>query len=313
LLHKQEVGSLHPSLAHFLQLPGMWVQQFGYAFALMAAAGLIYGTYRRGPTRLIACWCWASLLPLMFIVDWQHVGYPSSYLIEVAFTGGLLAAVAAVAAYRRLSNRRIARAVLASVFALALLHMTVGAADACLRNGRLAALTGIRSSWGSVQPETGIKAAGWYVREYVPASAMVMTTHTNVGMEVPVAEYYCGRGVLADYDLSPELIESLVRAMSPRVDVLIADADHAAMVERLTGLQRVATFRADGRAVRFVYARPTLNLPTVDACARDLNTRYDRQYRSHRVPQPIPSAPGLHACLTEYQATLRALRLKTAH
>lgn len=308
LLFKHRAGSTGLQIAQLAQVPWLWGMQFGYLFGIVAAAGLVYGTMLRDRCRLLAVLCWTSVLSLLFCVDWSRVGYPTAYAIEAAYAGGLLGAIWVARVWARLASHPSARLAFAGAAGIALLHMGIGSADACLQDGRLASLTGIRTGWGSVKPETGIKAAGWYVRKYVPADAIVMTTHTNTGMEAPVAEYYLGRQVLADCDLRPDMLPSLTRTLQGNLDVLVVDATWVHLADAMVGFERVATFRAENTPVRYVYARESLSLPRVDAKATALNALYDRECQPTRVPQAFTPPPQFHAELKLYQGVVRRLR-----
>ena len=307
LLHKHDAGSTGWRFTQFLDLPSMWVSHFGYLFALSAAAGLIWATLTPR-YRVLAVWSWAAVLPLTLLVDWTRVGYPGAYMIEAAYAAGVLAAIWICAMLQRLSPRPVARLAFACAAALALCHMGVGSADACLNEAQFVRWTGLKTFWGSVRPETGIKAAGYYVRAHVPPEAVVMTIHTNTGMEVSVAEYYCGRAVLADYDLRPEMLAPLVREMHAEVDVLIADAAYRDRIDTLPDFELAATIRHDDEPVRYIYARPGLNLPHVDEQAATFNALYDRHCRNTRVPTPLPAPPQFDERLARYQGFLKSLR-----
>ncbi len=308
LLFKHHAGSTGLQFMQVLELPRMWAVQFGYLFGVVACAGLVAGTVASDRRRLIAFWCWASLVPLVLLVDWRRVGYPAEYMIEAAYAGGLLAVLGIARAYQGLSSRPRLRVALAGAAGAALLHMGAGAADACLQDGRLAGLTGVRTGWGSIKPESGIKAAGWYVRRFVPADAVVMSTHTNTGMEAPVAEYYLGRHVLAGYDLRPDMIGALVRSMQGGLDVLIVEPHQVWLADSMVGFERVATFRHGSEPVRCVYARQSLGLTRIDGECASLNARYDRDCRAPRVPEVL-AAPAAFLCeLGHYQRVVRRLR-----
>jgi hypothetical protein len=311
LAFKHQVGSTGLRIGQLFDLPAMWVVQFGYLFAVPAAAGLTWATFQ-GRHRVLAVWCWASLLPMMILVDWSRVGYPAAYLLETTYAAGLLGTLFIAALYRRLADRPVARAILACGAALAVLHMGIASVDACLNHARLTRWTGVPIIWGSVRPETGIKAAGWYVRKHVPAHCVVMATHTNTGMEVPVAEFYCGRAVLADYDLPGEMIEPLVHQMQAGVDVIIVDPEWCEPADNLPGFERVATFRHHRLAVRHVYARAALGLPRVDEESSALNLLFDAAYRCRKVPQVRLAPPGFEEQLGRYQQTLKSLRIGVA-
>jgi hypothetical protein len=131
-------------------------------------------------------------------------------------------------------------------------------------------------------------------------------------MESPVAEYYCGRAVLADIDLLPQMVEPLVREMNADVDVLIVEPEWRPLAESLSDFERTATFRHAGRPVRYVYAQRSLRLPQVDAEANALNDRFDRECVCRKAPQPLAAPPGFDAVYARYVPLVRDLRIRLA-
>jgi len=289
----------------------IWLAQFGYLAGLIAAAGMLFGVaflVRRQRSGLVALWAWAACLPLVLAVNPARIGYPGAYLIDGVYGGGLLAVLMMCAAWRKLRPHRRLRFMLPFVGALVFIHMTVGAADECLAGGRYSQWTGVRTGWGNLRPDTGIKAAGWYVRAHVPLHAVVMCLHTRWGMESPVAEYYTGRRVLAGYDHPSEILPALLKAVYPLADVVVVPAGYRRLVEPLADLECVCELTRSGRPVRFVYARKDLHLPHVTAEVTTLNARYDRDYQSRHIPMPLPAPPGMTMKLGRYQAAVRRLK-----
>ena len=287
-----------------------WLRDFGYLFAPVATAGLVFGMAlaarcdRRG---LLAIWAWAALGPLILLVKPSLIGYSRHYLLEAAYPAALLGVVLVFSLYHRLKNHTRARLMVALVSVAALAHMAIGGADDCLARSRLFRYTGVHTGWGNVKPDTGIKAAGWYVREYVPIHATIMALHTNRGMEASVASYYLGRQVLASYDLRPAMLEPLVQRMYEAVDVLVVNAEHEPLVTVPNDFERVCVLRNEGRPVRFIYARPSLALPLLDEEVAAVNTRYDRRFQPRHVPIPLPEPPGFEEKLRRYRAVIAEL------
>lgn len=311
LLAKQDAGVMGWSAAGILSWSAIWLEQFGYLFVVPATAGLIYGlvlAVRGRRAGLLALWAGGSLLPLVLLSNPSAIGYPGAYLLEAVFAAGMLAVALAGFLYQRLAQRRAMRAAIAGSLALSTLHLGAGAVDACLTGGRLYRWTGTRTGWGSVAPDTGIKAAGWYVRQNVPMEWRVMTLHTNGGMESPVAEYYLGRRVIAGLDVSPRHVRPLLAAMAPLVDVVIAEPDQQNIVESIPGFAVACTITRGGSAVRLIYLRSEKSLPPTTLDADLANARYDRTYTPRRVPLALPAPPGFEAAMREYKHALRQLR-----
>lgn len=308
LLGKTEMGTLgwHPE--QILRLPALWVSQFGYVFGIVAASGLVYGLILLGRGRregLLAFWAVVGLLPLLLLASWDRIGYPAHYFYEVVYPSALLGAVLLAAMWRA---GRAWRGVAIVAAGLSLGQLAVGSAGVCLPGTPFRTWTGVATGWGNIRPDSGAKAAGLYVRTHVPPDAIILALHTNDGMELPVAEYYLGRKVLADYDLPASAAPHLVERFHATADVIIVEAERAGLVEALPAFQRVATFTRDGEAVRLIYARRSLALPRVrDEVAR-CNDRYDELYRPRRVPVPLAAPDHFVDVLGRYQEAVRACK-----
>ncbi|HOW72564.1 MAG TPA: hypothetical protein PKY77_18340 [Phycisphaerae bacterium] len=317
LIHKQNHGALFGQLRQVLDLPTLWRAQFGYVFGVIAAAGLIWGCIqlrRPGSRRmgLLSIWALAAAFPLVILTDWRALGYLASYLgsyfIEVIYCAGMLGGVLLWRVLRHLGAGLAPRVAAPLVAGLVVAWLGVGTADECLLGGKLTRLTGVKTGWGNVRPDTGIKATGAYVRKHVPSDCVIMSLHDNGGMEAPVAEYYLGRGVLASYDLRSSMFEPLIAALGPRVDVLIVEPRHLAAAGRLSGFDLVCTLNREGQPVRYIYARPRWSLPRVDEDVATLNGEYDRLHVPRRVPIALSAPPDFDRLLGEYQKIGRGLK-----
>ena len=309
LLRKHAMGSSGFQFDQLLQLPAMWSTLFGYLFGVIAAIGLLDATFNgNNRVRLLAAWAWLGLGPVLLAADWDCIGYPAAYFIEVNFAAGLLAILWLARLYQRYADRAWSRRALVLGGLIAVAHMTVGTADDCLGQGRYASITGIRNKPVELRADIGAKAAGWYVRRHVPVEAAVMSLHDNKGMESSVAELYLGRRVLAGWDLPKRILPALTSVMSDQVDVFIAGPSEQVLLENLAGFQRVAVLRNNSEPVRFIYARRTMSLPAVDEKIAVLNDLYDNQYAPQRVPIPLPAPSDYTVLLARYQQTANQLK-----
>jgi hypothetical protein len=316
LLAKQNAGATGWSAAGMLSWSQVYLRQMGYVFWVPAAAGLVYGlsrAIRAERSGLLALWACTGFLPLVFLSNPSRIGYPGAYLLEAAFATGMLAVVLAGRCWEQAAGRSGLRTMLAGLVGLALLHLAAGSVDACLAGGRLYRWTGVATGWGSVAPDTGMKAAGLYIRQFVPMEAVVMPLHTNRGMEAPVAEYYLGRRVVAGLDLSPRHVQPLLAAMAAQVDVVIAEPEQQGLVESVTGFAAVCTINCQGQPVRLVYARPGLRLPEMRLDTEAANVQYDRLCTPRHVPQPLPAPPGLESVMAVHRQTLQRLKANLEH
>lgn len=247
-------------------------------------------------------------MPFVLAIDPGLVGHPGSYLIDAVFCGGLLAVLLVTRLLQSLKFWRRLRIGLAAVAVAALGHMAVGGVDDCLAGGHLRGFTGVDTGWGNVRADSGIKAAGFYVREHVPTDAVIMSVHTNTGMEVTIAEYYTGRYVVAGYDLPADILPPLTQAMHEKVDVWIMAAEHRHLIAPLEDFGCVATLRHGPEPVRFVYARPGLGLAREELDVAVANEQYDRKYGVHRIPLALSSSPQVTAARARFTSVLRTLK-----
>lgn len=312
LLTKQQAGAMGWSPAGMLKWLVIWSSQYGYLFVVPATAGLLYGTVlvKRGDRRgLLAIWAFAGFLPLLMLSNPSRIGYPGAYLMEPVFAGGMLAIILIGRLWEALPHKRRAiRTALVGTCLLCVLHLCLGSFDSSLNASRLRQWTGVSTGWGSLRADSGIKAAGCYIRQFVPPEAIIMPLHTNRGMEAPVAEYYLGRRVLAGMDVQAEHLEPLVASLADHVDIVIAEPAHRKMVEKLRDFVPVGTFTRNGQPVRLIYARPAMQLPEMIQDVAVVNQQYNRFFTPTRVPVPLAAAPEYQAKMTLYLQTLRQLR-----
>lgn len=311
LIAKQNAGATSWSPNHLLAWSAVWLRQVGYLFAIPLVGGLVFGITmachgRR--TGLLALWASLAALPIAALCNPSGIGYPGAYLMESVFAGSLLAVAFMSWLRSRLAPYRPAGTVFAVFCAATVCHLSIGAADATFAGSRLRDWTNVTTGWGSTSPDTGIKAAGWYIREHVPLDAVVMPLHTNRGMEAPVAEYYLGRRVIAGMDVKPAHVPLLLTEMAPHVDVIIAEPQQRDLLTAIPDFVPVCTFANEGRPVRLVLARPALGLPAKTLNTADINPQYDRQYTPRRVPLPLPQSARHEATIVRYWETLRKLK-----
>jgi len=308
ILMKRGMGGFDPHFEQILELPALWSSQLGVVFSIVTAMAMMAGVralFKGTRYGLLVFWGWAGLLPIVLVDNWDATGYAMYHLFEPLAISGLVAAVWLCRTYRQSARLR---PVVAVVAFLALAQMFLAGVEICTASDGLYRYTGVRTGWGDVRPDTGLKAAGWYIREHVPMERTVYCVHTNDGMEVTVGEYYTGRRVLAGYDVRPEMVEPLLREMLPDVDVIIVDPERCWIVDSLQAFERVCTFRREGQPVRYIYARRKCELPKVDEDVAAINPRYDQRYTPRHIPVGLPSSPGFSGKLIRFQETVRQLK-----
>lgn len=317
LLQKRSGGAMFCDLQQFALAPQLWCEQFGYVFGLVAAAGLAWGCLRlvRAPSRrlgLPALWALAAGFPLTVLTNWSALGYPGSYLgayfIEIVYGAGILGGVLTWRLIERQTARPLPRVAAITTAVLIIAILGLGTADQCLFGARWTHLTGVETAWGMVRPDTGIKAAGCYIREHVPADCVILSLHNNKGMELPLAEYYTGRHVLADYDLKPGMHPALLARLSDFVDVVVLDVAGQSLMDAASDFEPVCTIRRGSTPVRYLYARRTRGLKRADDETVAFNQRYESQFLPTRVPVPLLSPPDFEQRLDLYQRTVKELK-----
>lgn len=313
LLLKQARGTTGLQWHQLFELPVLWASQFGYVFGVVAACGLIWGcasVFRRPSARITlpAIWAIVAGAPLVLLTDWQRVGYPASYFIEAVYCAGLLGGLLMGRAFDRPAPRsgvgwgRIALA------GGGLAVLGVGSVDACLFGGGLGRLTGVSAPWGAVRADGGAKAVGLYIRRNVPIEAPILYLHDHQGMELPVAQFYSGRYVLACYDLKAEMLPHVVEAMEHDVGVVVLPAGTEATLTHLENFECVCTIRYDQRPLCYIYARRDLGLPKSELSAAEANAAYDAQFRPARVPQPLGISPAVDSASARYRQVVAELK-----
>lgn len=308
LLDKKDVETFGLHFHQIPRLPGMWAGQFGLIFGMIAAAAMVWvmvavGRWRR--IGLVGIWAWMGLLPFVLIADWNATGYAQYYMFEVVYAASIAGVLLLCRMWRSGRGGRIVSGV---VGVLAFLQLGMASVDVMLPDVSLGRYTGVRTGWGNVRPDSGAKAAGWYIRRHVPAEALVMALHTNEGMEVPVAEYYLGRKILAHYDLLPQAVGPLWEAMRDDVDVVIVEPGHEDLVRGRAGWDCVFTALRDGEVVRRIYARRGVAAKDFRLEVGESNALYDRDCHAARVPYPMAAAPGFADALGKYQRCIRDLK-----
>ncbi|MBN1811585.1 MAG: phospholipid carrier-dependent glycosyltransferase [Anaerolineae bacterium] len=134
----------------------------------------------------------------------------------------------------------------------------------------------VRAGQGTVSPDPGSKAAGYLVRKYVPDSAKVLACHRAV--EVPNMLYYFDRFEYAYYDLSLEQSIMKFLEMKDEVDVVICDAEQVPVVESDGGFERRVVLYSEGVPRMWIYVRPGVEMPGIEADVALFNRAFDAGY-----------------------------------
>ena len=308
LLARQRLGVAGWHFEQLARLPEVWCMHFGYLWAPLSAIALVgFSCGSAGRLRLLVLWAAFAFVPVVLLADWDLIGYAPAYLVELIYVAAVLSGVGVVRFCARPGRRAILVKGLAIYSVVAMFHMTAGGADDILGHRRWHDYTGINMAWGRIRNDSGVKATADYVRRYVPNYATILVLHTNEGMELPVAEFYLGRQVLAGYDLKPSQSVTVLEELASEVDVIIGDPAVTGWNQR-TKFVPVCTIFHDGQVVREIYARPTLNLPRLHLSTVAANADYDHYFQPRHIPIPLDAPPHFEQHLEHYQCVLAALK-----
>jgi hypothetical protein len=134
----------------------------------------------------------------------------------------------------------------------------------------------VRAGPGAVAPDPGSKTAGYLLRKYLPDSANVLACHRAV--ELPNLFYYFDRVEYGYYDLSLEQSIKKFLEMKDEVDVVICDAEQVPFIESDGGFERRVVLYSEGIPRMWIYVRPGVELPGIEADVAAFNHAFDREY-----------------------------------
>jgi hypothetical protein len=134
----------------------------------------------------------------------------------------------------------------------------------------------VQAERGCVAPDPGSKAAGYLLREHVPESVRVLSVHRAV--EVPNMFYYFDRLHYSHYDMSLEELDARFLQMRDQVDVVICEAAQIPLVESCGEFEKRIVLYSEGAPRMWIYARPGVDLPSLESDITPLNRAFDEAY-----------------------------------
>ncbi len=265
----------------------------GPPWAAVCAVGTAVGLgmlARRDRRALPAVWSAAFLAPLAIWGDLLGGDRPEIALVPGAYAATLagcalldaLAAAVAAADEPAPSLRRLIRGVGLAGAALALL----GSINNQFTASRWRALTST-VDYGRAPPDRGYKAAGYYIRQFVPREAAVFVADERSRAAGSMPAFYFGRVLPRGADRGPPDWPRVLDAVRGQVDVLVVGARQRARADAWTEFERAACLRRDGRPVLYVLARRGLSLPCVDQEIGPWNAAYDREHPLRWIPTVV--------------------------
>ena len=234
---------------------GGFIANIGLPLAALLLAALVAACVsRRTRSRqalLLAISGAAYLAPLFFLTP-PGVTVVRGYML----VGTHLLLLAAVLVLDRLTEGLRGRA--GVILALCLLPTLWGTVESVFWRNQFNNPMLVRLERGGVLPDPGSKVAGWFVREYVPRDAVVLSIHRAV--EPPNLYYYFGRDRYAYYDLNLQQLNDKFNRMKDIVDVVICEAEQAQLVQADRRFEMTVIAELTRGSVTLMYARPKAKL-----------------------------------------------------
>jgi hypothetical protein len=129
---------------------------------------------------------------------------------------------------------------------------------------------------GGVFPDPGVKAAGYLLRRDLAPAMTVLAIHRNI--EPLNLFYYFGRDEVAYNDLTIPDTRRVFEADANRADVVICEPEQRGFVEASGLFELRVALSSEGLPRLYVFARPSIPLPSLEADVRELNRAFDRTY-----------------------------------
>lgn len=194
--------------------------------ALIVIGALVgfYDTYHKRKESILFVWGIVFLLPFFFLVP-PDATQTYQYMVYGIFA---LCAYAAVLVDRFFSAYRISQIlkclILTLIFASAFYTTLIGVNRVALPNP-LNLKT--QANYGIATPDTGAKAAGWWVRQHTPTDAVIFSDAINAqAIELPIGQYYFGRKMIASVNANPEEITQLLRSRNSSYSFVVTNPEN---------------------------------------------------------------------------------------
>jgi hypothetical protein len=263
-----------------------FINNIGIPLALLmlfAALSSVFVKHSRSKQSLLLFSCGVAYLAPLFLGAPRGITVARGYMLMGIYFW-LLATLVVMDALRSKWNKKLIPALLGVCLILTL----YGTVESLFMRDQWFDPTYVKVERGGLPPDPGTKTAGYFLRELASTSHKVLALHRNV--ELPNLAYYFGRGEYAYYDLSLEETYARYLEMREMVDIVIADREQLPFLEadrRFT--QRLVVF-SEGVPRMWIYAKPDVELPTLQVDAGEFNSCYDQEYPLYITLSP--SRPG---------------------
>ncbi len=268
----------------FDHLPG-FINNIGIPLALLmffSVTGGILAKQIRSKQFLLLSICGAAYLAPLFFGTPPDITVVRGYMLIGIYFWLLGTLVVMDSLLTR--NKRL----IIAVFSVCLILTLYGTVESIFGRDQWLDPTYVKCERGGLPPDPGTKTAAYFLREYASPSHKVLALHRNV--ELPNLVYYFGLGEHAYYDLSLE--ETIVRYLEMRetVDIVICERAQLSYLEADGRFTKRLEIFSEGVPRMWVYAKPNVELPTLQVDASQINSRFDEAYPLYITLSP--SRPG---------------------
>jgi hypothetical protein len=268
----------------FDHLPG-FINNIGIPLALLMFFSVVVGIFVkqiRSKQSLLFFICGAAYLAPLFFGSPSGITVVRGYMLM----GGYFWLLAMLVVMDSLLARN--KALIMAIFSLCLILTLYGTVESIFGRDQWFDPTYVKGERGGLPPDPGTKAAGYFLRKYALPSHKVLALHRNV--EPPNLVYYFERGKHAYYDLSLEETIVYYLEMREAVDIVICESAHLPYLEADGRFTRRLEILSEGVPRMWIYARPNVELPTLQVDASEINSRFDEAYPLYITLSP--SRPG---------------------
>lgn len=308
-------GTLSIGASSVTDVARYWVHHLGPVWAAFCGLAVVVGLVllvRGDRLGLPALWAVLYFVPLMVLLNIENIGRPTTYMLQGTYAATLAGCVllerlvgwTASAAATRPWPLVVARGAFVAFGVAVVVGQLIGSASNLFTRYRWPLLAGT-IDYGRAVDDPGFKAAGWTVRRHVPDDAVVLATHTMVGLEYPCATYYLGRHVAATEDTTAEQERAVIEAVRGDIDVAVVEPSFLDLFGEAAGFNVPVRILRDGRPILYVAARRGLDVPSMDVDVRQANAAYDEQCRLSCVPTSIARLPRTAAVNQRILALMR--------
>lgn len=242
-----------------------------FAVSLLATS-LSFGYFWRWNKKsILLVWGLSYILPFIFVVRFTIV---RGYLSDAVFAFTILTAVASLdIAHRYFRTDRFAIALVVLLSMITLPYTFSSTYQINLVN--LGQFFFLPSFHGSLEPDTGVKAAGYWLRKNTGTFANVLT----IGVDPVLIRFYSGRKIYGIIDgTEKEGLEYLLE-VKERIDYIIMKSSTGLKSSNLLGFKLCTIILNDDMPILYIYNKDGKS-PPVTEVVDVYNHRFNQEYHS---------------------------------